>query len=59
MDWLAGVGDKKVQRIYDAFHQPFLSCKKPRTSVPSLEMLEQAEAPQGALMEGDSSDGAH
>lgn len=57
MDWLAGVGDKKVQRLYDAFHQPFLSCKKPRTSAPSLEVLEQAEAPQGlGLMEAD---GAH
>ena len=27
----AGVGGKKVQRIYDAFHEPFLSSKKPRT----------------------------
>eukprot|EP00802_Teleaulax_amphioxeia_P017947 Tamp_18120.p1 GENE.Tamp_18120~~Tamp_18120.p1 ORF type:complete len:418 (+),score=101.20 Tamp_18120:180-1256(+) len=26
-----GVGDKKVQRIYEAFHQPFLASKKPRT----------------------------
>ena len=30
---LAGVGGKKVQRIYDAFHEPFLSSKKPRTEL--------------------------